>query len=239
MTITVCSYNIRGAVGRDGRLDPLRIASVVAETGADIVALQEVEHHAVGGRDLPEFLAHHGGYELYLGPTLMRSRQLYGNILLSRMPAASVRRLDLSIPGREPRGAIDIEIRSAHGTLRVINTHLGLRPGERRQQVRRLLAHLETCNGADLTVLTGDINEWFLWGRPLRWLNRHFSRALAPATFPAGLPLLALDRIWIAPGQQLLSLHTHASPKARLASDHLPLCARFAMPVRQQDLQQM
>jgi len=228
-TVSLCSYNIHGAVGRDGRLDPARIASVIAETGADIVALQEVEHHDVGGMDLPEFLASHGDYRLYPGPTLTRYRRLYGNVLLSRVPAATVRRLDLSIPGREPRGAIDIEMPTGHGSLRVINTHLGLRPGERRAQVRRLLAHLEAVGGADLTVLTGDINEWFLWGRPVRWLSRHFSRAPAPATFPASLPLLALDRIWIAPRRQLLALHRHDSPTARQASDHLPVCARLSL----------
>lgn len=231
-TVSVCSYNIHGAVGRDGRLEPGRIASVIAATGADIVALQEVEHHDVGGMDLPDFLAHQGGYQLYPGPTLMRNRRLYGNLMLSRLPAASVRRLDLSIPGREPRGAIDIEVLTAHGTLRVINTHLGLRPGERRRQVRRLLAHLEACPRSDVTVLTGDINEWFLWGRPIRWLSRHFLRTPAPATFPSSLPLLALDRIWITPRRQLLSLHRHDSPIARRASDHLPVCARFAMPLQ-------
>jgi endonuclease/exonuclease/phosphatase family metal-dependent hydrolase len=227
--ISVCTYNIHGAVGSDGRLDPGRIAAVVQETGSDIVALQEVEHHAVAGEDLPNYLARSGGYQLYLGPTLIRYQQLYGNVLLSRLPASAVRRVDLSVFRREPRGALDVELQADSGTLRVINTHLGLRPGERRQQVQRLLQHLESVGGADITVLTGDINEWFLWGRPVRWLNRHFSPTPAPATFPAVRPLLALDRIWINPRRKLLSLQVHVSENSRRASDHLPVCARFSL----------
>jgi endonuclease/exonuclease/phosphatase family metal-dependent hydrolase len=229
-THTLCSYNIHGAVGRDGRLDASRIAAVIAETDADFVALQEVDQHPVGNLDLPDYLSSRRDYLCYLGPTLMRNERLFGNMLLSRYPAGTVRRIDLSVPGREPRGAIDIEVLTGHGRLRLINTHLGLRPGERRQQVRRLLAHLEAFNGADLTILTGDLNEWFLWGRPIRWLSRHFSPAPSPATFPTVFPLLALDRIWVAPRRQLLSLKVHKSPVARTASDHLPVCARFSLP---------
>jgi endonuclease/exonuclease/phosphatase family metal-dependent hydrolase len=235
-TVTLCSYNIHGAVGRDGRLDPARVASVIEETDADIVALQEVEHHEVDGTDLPAFLARCGNYQLYPGPTLMRGRRLYGNALLTRAVAATVRHLDLSIPRREPRGAIDIELHTARGILRVINTHLGLRPGERRRQVMHLLTHIDAFAGSDVTVLTGDINEWFLWGRPVRWLSRHFRRAPAPATFPAGLPLLALDRIWITPRSRLRSLHRHDSPTARRASDHLPLCARLSLSPQHEDM---
>ena len=225
--LTLCSYNIHGAVGRDGRLDASRIAAVIAETGADFVALQEVDHHPVGDVDLPDYLASRGDYLYYPGPTLMRDERLFGNALLSCYPAATVRRIDLSVPGREPRGAIDIEVLTGHGRLRLINTHLGLRPGERRLQVRRLLTHLEAGNNADLTLLTGDLNEWFLWGRPIRWLSRHFSPTPSPATFPAAFPLLALDRIWVTPRRQLLSLAVHNSALARTASDHLPVCARI------------
>jgi endonuclease/exonuclease/phosphatase family metal-dependent hydrolase len=109
-------------------------------------------------------------------------------------------------------------------TLRVIATHLGLRPGERRRQIRKLLACMHQT-GSMPTVLMGDLNEWFLWGRPLRWLHRHFRRAPSPATFPAGWPVFALDRIWVEPWQALRSLAAHDSALARMASDHRPVRA--------------
>jgi endonuclease/exonuclease/phosphatase family metal-dependent hydrolase len=113
--------------------------------------------------------------------------------------------------------------------LRVLATHLGLRPTERREQVKRLLAAVEGEHEHS-TILMGDLNEWYLWGRPLRWLHAHFrDKPAAPPTFPARRPVLALDRIWVSPIGCLRSLRRHASPLARAASDHLPLVAEVVV----------
>ncbi len=82
----------------------------------------------------------------------------------------------------------------------------------------------------DRAVLMGDLNEWFLWGRPLRHLHRHFDPTRAIATFPAGRPVFALDRVWTHPGSMLEDLRAHATPLARVASDHLPLVATLSFP---------
>ena len=105
-------------------------------------------------------------------------------------------------------------------------THLGLRPAERRDQVQRLLAELGDEKPMP-TVLMGDLNEWFLWGRPLRWLRAHFEHTRAPATFPSSFPMLALDRIWVKPRHLLRRLSVHSSRLARRASDHLPVVAEL------------
>jgi len=55
----------------------------------------------------------------------------------------------------------------------------------------------------------------------------HFEAAPAPRTFPARWPLFSLDRIWISPRRRLLQVQVHASPLARIASDHLPLVAHI------------
>jgi endonuclease/exonuclease/phosphatase family metal-dependent hydrolase len=79
-------------------------------------------------------------------------------------------------------------------------------------------------------LLMGDLNEWYLWGRPLRWLHSHFREMPeAPRTFPARRPMFALDRIWVAPAGSLRRLVRHASPLARIASDHLPLTAEVVV----------
>ena len=81
----------------------------------------------------------------------------------------------------------------------------------------------------DMTVLMGDFNEWFNWARPLRWLTLRFGGLPAPATFPSRQPLLALDRIWVNPPQNVIDLYSHRSPTAANASDHLPLVANLGI----------
>jgi endonuclease/exonuclease/phosphatase family metal-dependent hydrolase len=224
--LRLASYNIHIGVGRDGHFHPGRVVSILQELDADVIALQEVQLGA-GTFDMLTHLTRATGYASLAGPTLLHPRHgHYGNALLSRRPIVSHRCLDLSVGRHEPRGALDAMIDCGEGlTLRVIATHLGLRPTERRDQVKRLLAEVNADHHAGPTVLLGDLNEWFLWGRPLRWLHAHFGRPPAPPTFPAGRPVAALDRLWVKPRQCLCSLVVHRSPLARLASDHLPIVA--------------
>ncbi len=228
MHITIATYNIHAAIGMDGRFDPDRIIGVLRELNADIVALQEVEHHRIGAYDLLDYLAVKTGYSALAGPTLLRDSRHYGNALLSRVPVLNVNRVDLSRTGREPRGALDVTFDWQGKCLQVVATHLGLKPWERRQQVRQLLP-LFASQPADISVLLGDLNEWFLWGRILRWLHAHFQPTPHCATFPGQWPLIALDRLWVEPRSALTTMAAHSSPLARLASDHLPLKATLTM----------
>lgn len=224
-TARVATYNIHSSVGRDRRCDPVRIAAVIQELDADVVALQEVQS-CHGALDVLAFFAEQTGMTPVAGPTMLRGDGSYGNALLTRRSPADVQRLDLSVRGREPRGALDVVVPLGAQPLRVIATHLGLRPAERRWQIEQLLAQLESERPYP-TVLVGDLNEWFLWGRPLRRLHAHFGDTPAPATYPAGWPVFALDRIWVKPLDRLLGIAVHNSPLARQASDHLPLVGRF------------
>lgn len=224
--LTVATYNIHGAVGTDGCLAPQRIADVLREIDADVIALQEVP---LGGAGLPNVLTllqQASGFHAVEGPTEDGPGRRYGNAVLSRYPIIATRCIDLSFGSREPRGALDADI-DCHGhPLRVIATHLGLRPAERRHQIRLLLQAFDTDRMP--VILTGDLNEWFVWGRPLRWLVSHFEAAPAPRTFPSRFPVFSLDRLWISPRHRLVEVRVHASPLARLASDHLPLIAHIA-----------
>lgn len=220
--VSIVSYNIHLAIGRDRHYRPKRIAEVLREIDADVVALQEVQLGG-SGFDMLEYLAEATGYEPVAGPTLDHPRHgAYGNAVLSRAPVRTVRRIDLSVPRREPRGALDLELDCAGRPLRVIATHLGLMPAERRKQIKRLLRAFED-DEVMTTVLAGDLNEWFLWGRPLRWLHAYFKETPSPRTFPSGRPLFALDRIWVRPRALLRQVRVHNSRLARIASDHLPL----------------
>ena len=129
-------------VRRDGRRrDPERVAAVLREIDADVIGLQEVDARPGATSDSMQmqYLASALGLHAVAGPTIVRHDGHYGNALLTRRPVLDVRRVDLTVYRREPRAAIDADLDIDGAVVRVIVTHLGLLPGERRIQVRRLL----------------------------------------------------------------------------------------------------
>jgi endonuclease/exonuclease/phosphatase family metal-dependent hydrolase len=228
--LVLATYNVHGCVGRDGRRDPERVATVIGELQADVIALQEVAAHSEPGPAEDQFhlLAERTGLFALPGPTLDHPRGRYGNALLTRLPVADVALIDLSVPGREPRGALDVRLETPAGTVRVLATHLGLRAGERLQQVERLLSHIGA--GPEPVLLLGDLNEWRPRAALLRLLRRRLGPVRAVRSFPAARPLLALDRIFARPAHALTQVSAHVSPTSRQASDHLPVRAELVLP---------
>lgn len=233
--LKIATYNIHGGLpawtAQSKRQMVARIAQVIEEVDADIIALQEVP---LGGSDTPDVLSQlreATGMAAVEGPTLDTPKRRYGNAVLSRLPVRMARTLDLSFHRREPRGALDADIECAGHLIRVVATHLGLSATERSTQVRTLLAAFD--NSELPVILLGDINEWFVRGRALRALVSHFRRAPAPRTFPTICPIFALDRIWMHPGEYLIDVDVHRSTLARRASDHYPLVARIGLPAHQ------
>lgn len=219
------SFNIRGALGRDGRRDLQRVARIIRNLGADIAALQEVDSRQgpYTAEEQVQLLETWTGLRAIDGPTLLQSDRHYGNLLLTAQPLLAVNRLDLSQPGREPRGAIDARLDTPAGPLRVIATHLGLSLFERHRQVHRLLRHVH--GDAAPTLLMGDFNEWLPGLGILPRIYGLFPKRKTPRTFPARWPLLALDRIWSRPRNLIESLCTPDEPASWQASDHRPLLA--------------
>lgn len=227
--LRIATWNIHDARGADGKRDVERVAEVIGQLDVPLIGLQEV---ACGPGDLCDVarLATANGYQWRAIPTRGHADVLHGNALLTSLPVDEVRIHDLSIAGREPRGALEAMVQWEEARLRVVVTHLGLRAGERRRQVERLLTCIAPGRDDVTTILLGDINEWWLWGRPLRWLHRRFGASPALRTFPARAPLFALDRIWVDPQSALSSVCRVTTAGARRASDHLPLVASLRLP---------
>jgi endonuclease/exonuclease/phosphatase family metal-dependent hydrolase len=227
--VRVATYNVHRCVGVDGKCDASRVAAVLRELDCDLIGLQEVDNNP---GDAPaslqlDYLARATGMTAIPGLRLLRHRGHYGNALLTRHRVLGVRRHDLSFSWREPRGALDVDMVLDGIESRVIVTHLGLTPGERRHQMRRILALVGDTPVDEPLILLGDINEWLPLGRPLRWLHRLFGRPPHVRSFPSFLPMFALDRIWARPRGSLLEVSAHLSENARCASDHLPVVARW------------
>jgi endonuclease/exonuclease/phosphatase family metal-dependent hydrolase len=227
----VASYNVHRCIGSDLQRNVARVAAVIRELECDTVGLQEVDSVAGGGGDAMQldFLAAATGMQAVPGLTLVRHDGHYGNALLTHRRIIAVRRHDLSFSRREPRSALEVELEASPLPLRVIVTHLGLRAGERRYQVRRMLELVRAVPAEQTVVVLGDINEWLPTARPLRWLHGLLGKPPAQRSFPVWLPVFALDRVWVRPRDALLTLRAHRSAMARRASDHFPVKAVVAI----------
>ena len=223
----MASYNVHRFVGTDQVRDVGRVAEVVRSLSAEVVALQEVAFDE-RGEDPRELLEALPGYQAFTAPVLRGDGVRHGNVLLSRLPIVAARRIELDFERREPRTAVDVRLATEGRPLRVVATHLGLQPGERRFQVR-LILHQVAKEERSATVLMGDFNEWFLMGRPLRWLRRRFGPSRYVATFPTWLPVLALDRVWVHPPEALERYGASVTALSRVASDHLPVVAELEL----------
>jgi endonuclease/exonuclease/phosphatase family metal-dependent hydrolase len=215
--LRVASYNVHGCVGRGNVRDVGRIAAVIGELGCDTVGLQEV----YGAEELSRLT----GFSLIEGTPHKWHERHVGNALLTRRRVLAVRHHDWTWLGHEPRAALDVDLEAAGEPVRVIVTHLGLQPYERRAQVRKILELLRQTPVSERLIVLGDINEWLPLGRPLRWLHELLGHSPAERSFPARWPLFALDRVWVRPRHSLLAFGAHRSPLAALASDHLPVKA--------------
>jgi endonuclease/exonuclease/phosphatase family metal-dependent hydrolase len=224
--LRVATYNVHGCVGTDGRHDPDRVAAVVEELDADVIALQEFTYPAsvaIEHRTPVELVALES-YQCALGPTRQVATRCFGNALLARHPILDVHRIDLSMDRREARGALATTIDVGGTPVHLLASHLGLRVRERRFQVRQLLSYLDSVRHS-LVVVLGDFNDWLPGRSAAHVLDRRLGAAARLRSFPSRRPILPLDRIWIQPASTLKRMFVHTSHLARSASDHLPVVA--------------
>jgi endonuclease/exonuclease/phosphatase family metal-dependent hydrolase len=229
--LRIASYNVHGCRGTDGKKDAQRIVQVIEELGCDTIGLQEVDYRL-------DYIAQKLGMQAIPGLTLARHDGPFGNALLTRRKVLDVRRVGFTYSRREPRNALDVDLEVNGETVRVIVTHLGLWPAERRYQVKKILELVRATPSYERVIVLGDINEWLPLGRPLRWMNALFGRCPAERSFPSRWPVVALDRVWVRPRHALLALKAHRTPLAALASDHLPVKAIIALHAQRQEMPQ-
>ena len=248
---TVCfrvmTYNVHRCRGLDRAWSPERIAAVIASTHPDIVALQELDvgRARSGHVDQAETIARDLGMDVQFFPALRVMEELYGDAILSRWPAKTVKAAalpGLRLPGLEPRGALWSRIQVDGATVQVINTHLSILGRERLLQIKALtgpewLRHPD-CRGP--VLMMGDLNATPR-SKTYRQVSSHLADAFLAsrkprrrvgATFPTRYPTLRLDYIFSGPSVRILDVRTLRTPLAYLASDHLAVVADVQVPVR-------
>src|SRR6185503_15600477 len=84
----IATYNIHKSRGLDRRVRPERIVKVLKETGADIIALQEVVgmDHADRQQNQVRWIADELGFHYRTGGNRLLQGTAYGNAVLTRLP---------------------------------------------------------------------------------------------------------------------------------------------------------
>lgn len=230
--LKILSYNVHSCIGTDRRLDPARVAEVIAALEPDIIGLQELDvgRSRTGGIDQAHTIASLLRMEFHFHAALNVAEERYGDAILTALPARMVKGAGLPSHG-EQRGAVWVEIDVGEQKLQVFNTHLGLLGRDRMRQIGEILGPLwagaPDCQGKP-KILIGDFN-----ATPVTATYKAVARQMADAplvsggrpkpTFPSRLPLLRIDHVFVSSEVTPIATQVVSTPLSRRASDHLPL----------------
>jgi endonuclease/exonuclease/phosphatase family metal-dependent hydrolase len=229
MILRVATWNIRKCIGLDRRRDPHRTARVIAGLGAEIVAIQEADKR-LGRRPAAlsaDLVRQETGLEAVEAGGHEPSLGWHGNAVLLGRDWQVQDRVNLHLPGIEPRGALILDLASRGRAIRIVAVHLGFVRQYRRRQLALIRARLDAMPDRP-TVILGDFNEWSnnQGMEPLTGFEVH-----APGrTFHAARPVAALDRIALRGGLTLRRAGVERTRETRVASDHLPVWAEVDCP---------
>lgn len=240
--LRVATYNIHKGVqglGPARRLEIHNLGLAIEALDADVICLQEVRagnrreaRHFVRwpAQNQADFLAPLGYDAVYRTNAVTRDGE-HGNALLSRWPILACNHEDVSDHRFEQRGVLHVALQVDGRPVHVLVVHLGLIRGSRVRQVRRLKTIIERHVPQEAPlVLAGDFNDPGAWLQDaMRDVGLQGLGAAVLPTFPARLPLLALDHVF-ARGLQLLRTSVPQGRAWWRMSDHLPLIAEFALP---------
>jgi endonuclease/exonuclease/phosphatase family metal-dependent hydrolase len=234
----VLTLNAHHGFGAPRRRDLLsQIRDGLRAASADLVFLQEVggDDEARDSAHQYEVLADRVWPQYAYGRNAVSGSGHQGNALLSKYPIADWRNVDVSVGRSEPRGILHCVVELPHGAqqLHAVCVHLGLFESHRRRQVDFLLELIGTIPSDAPLLVAGDFNDWRatahrrLTGASLEEI--YTSATGRPArTFPAGWPMLRLDRIYVR-NLRHRPLRLSRQPWAGL-SDHVPLAGEVLLP---------
>ena len=229
MKLKLMTYNIASGYGNAKPYvkNYAWAASVIKGEAPDIVSLNEV------GKRLPEGIKSHAGYvgeycgmEWKFFEAINIGGGPYGNAQLSKYPIREARTLhipdapvtDKSYYEHRCIGLSRIILPDGR-TVKVINTHFGLAPGEHINAVKTVCAELDRT--FDPVILMGDLNMTPDNPKMQPIYERLTSVNDILPTFPSDKPDRKIDYIFVSKEFKVLSVTV---PRTE-ASDHAPFVA--------------
>ncbi len=200
---------------------------------------QQAQHDFLAGTDL------HCAY----GMNAVYDHGHHGNALLSSYPILSSSNQDISDHAYERRGILHCVLQTPQTDIHCYVVHLGLFAGSRRRQSQALIEAVQTSAppGAPI-IIAGDFNDWsdslsetlratigvrevfdgriasFRVTTLLRRMGMKLPAMKPARTFPAAMPWLRLDRIYVRDCEVEGAQVMRGSEWTKL-SDHAPVVA--------------
>lgn len=237
--LTITSYNIhKGMSPLNRRVIMTQLGQALARLSPDVLCLQEVS-----GQNLKRILAYddyprqaqHDWFGACLGLASDYGKNAsyahghHGNATLSRYPLWSECNVNISVNRLEQRGVLHSKIEVGGRMVVILNAHLNLLHYDRVKQYKAISEYITTQLPSDVPlILAGDFNDWskksddFFVPLGLTEVFTHFGNQ--PATFPARLPLISLDRIYVK-NLTIKNATVHTGMPWATLSDHLPITA--------------
>ena len=246
-TIKILTYNIHKGFSTSNRHFILHdIKESLRLIDADVLLLQEIHGERVISNnrfdDWPnnrqfEFLADQVWSHHAYGKNAIYESGHHGNAILSKYPFVEWENIDVSFMRSASRSLLHgiIHIPDIDQKIHIVCVHLGLFGRERASQLSTLVKRIGAFVPSDEPlVIAGDFNDWR--GHADRYLHHDLglkeafksTRGDYARTFPAALPVLAMDRIYYRGLDVVQSTRLHNQPWNRL-SDHTPLLAEFRL----------
>lgn len=236
MSFRVLSFNIHKGLSPLNRHWQLsNIANALRTVGADILCLQEVQGQ--NDKQISKFGVSAHGQSNWLSKQLALNdcygkncsypHGHHGNAILSRYPIDFKTNFDLTVNRFEYRGMLHCEVHIDNRPLLILCCHLNLLNTDRQKQYRLIAEYIKQLDPTLPLVLAGDFNDW----TGIADLNNlglvevfETQTGNFAKTFPAKLPILPLDRLYIRHLKVVQTIEFHHKIWKNL-SDHLPIGA--------------
>ncbi len=244
-SIIVTSYNIhKGMSPLNRQVITQKIGAALRGVGSDILCLQEVQgqhlKREVKYNEYPqqsqhtwfgEYLELEGNY----GKNVEYDHGHHGNAVLSRHPLDPKHNVNISVSRLEQRGVLHCEVHPEgwKSPVVVLCAHLSLLEHDRRKQYQVITEYVNHTIAPQMPlIVAGDFNDWkksacqnFAEVTNLKEVFMFTDDKLHP-TFPARLPILSLDRIYVR-NLKVVKAWVHKGKPWSELSDHLPISAEL------------